>query len=83
MYRYELRQNGVKTQQSIKIYTKDGKTYVIATTPAMTKNQTAVYEEIWNTIETKNPNMRLVYTKENIQAMREKAKEIKSMKKMK
>ncbi len=83
MYRYELRQNGVKTQQSIKIYTKDGKTYVIATTPAMTKNQTAVYEEIWNTIATKNPNMRLGYTKENIQAMREKAKEIKSMKKMK
>ena len=80
MYRYEVRTNGVKSSQSIKVLANDGVTYLLATIDVYSKKKKEVYEEIWNTIYSKNPNMLLGYTEENINAMDEKIKEIKAKK---
>lgn len=77
MYPYEIRQNGVRTSKSIKILVNNAKTYIIATIDVYTKKSKAVYDEIWDTIVKKNPNMLLGYTSENIKAMNKKIKEIK------
>ncbi len=80
MYRFEQRTNGVKTAQSLKVLTNEGKTYSIANMDLVTKKSKEIFEEIWNTIAKKNENILLGYTKENIRAMREKVKEIKKNK---
>jgi len=77
MYPYEVRQNGVRTSKSIKILVNNTKTYIIATIDVYTKKSKAVYDEIWETIVRKNPDMLLGYTSENIKAMNKKVKEIK------
>lgn len=77
MYPYEVRQNGVRTSKCIKILVNNTKTYIIATIGVYTKKSKAVYDEIWETIVRKNPNMLLGYTSENIKAMNKKTKEIK------
>ncbi len=74
MYSYEQRTNGIKTSQAIRVMNNEGKTYTIATITAMTKAQKAVYDEIWNTIISKNSNIKLGYTKENIKEMKERFK---------
>lgn len=74
MYPYEQRTNGIKTTQAIKVMNNEGKTYTIATVSAVTKAQKAVYDEIWNTIVSKNSNIKLGYTKENINEMKERFK---------
>lgn len=71
MYPYEQRTNGIKTSQAIKVMNNEGKTYTIATITAVTKAQKAVYDEIWNTIISKNSNIKLGYTKENISEMKD------------
>ena len=76
MYRYEVRTNGAKSSQSIKVLANDGITYLIATIGVYSKKQKEIYEEIWNTIYSKNPSMRLGYTEENINDMNEKIKQI-------
>lgn len=83
MYPYEVRRNGVKVSQSIKILVNDAKTYIIATIDVYTKKSKAVYDEIWDTIVSKNKDMVLGYTSENIKAMNKKIKEIKKEKKNK
>ncbi len=83
MYPYEVRRNGIKTQQSIKILVNDCKTYIIATIDVYTKKSKAVYNEIWDTIVSKNKDMRLGYTSENIKDMNKKVKELKKEKKNK
>lgn len=77
MYRYEQRTNGIKTAQSLKVLTNEGKTYSIANIDLVTKKSKEIFEEIWDTIAKKNENILLGYTKENIRAMKEKVKEIK------
>ena len=77
MYPYEQRTNGIKTSQSIKVVTNDGKTHTIATIDIVTKKKKEIFTEIWNTIANKNKNMLLGYTKENIKIMKNKLKEIK------
>lgn len=83
MYPYEVRRNGIKTQQSIKILVNNTKTYIIATIDVYTKKSKAVYDEIWSTIVSKNKDMLLGYTSENIKIMNKKVKEIKKEKKNK
>lgn len=74
MYAYEQRTNGIKTSQAIKVMNNEGKTYTIATIAGITKAQKEVYDEIWNTIISKNESITLGYTKENIKEMRERFK---------
>lgn len=82
MYPFEQRTNGIKTSQSIKVLTNDGKTSTIATIDVITKKKKEAYEEIWSSILEKNNTMLLGYTKENIDEMKQKVKEIKKSKKM-
>lgn len=81
MYPFEQRTNGIKTSQSIKILTKDGITYTIATLDVITKKKKEVYDEIWNTIVSKNEQIKTGYTKENIKEMNQKIKKIKKARK--
>ncbi len=74
MYAYEQRTNGIKTSQAIKVMTNEGKTYTIATIAGITKAQKEVYDEIWNTILSKNGNITVGYTKENRKEMKERFK---------
>ena len=64
MYSMIYRTNGIKTNQSIKVMTKDGKKQEIAVINAVTKTRKEMYEEIWNTILSKNSKMAVGYTKE-------------------
>lgn len=64
MYSMIYRTNGIKTNQSIKVMTKDGKTHEIAAIDIATKTKKEIYEEIWNTIIAKNNTIILGYTKE-------------------
>lgn len=83
MYPFEQRYNGIKTAQSIRILTNDGKTSTIATIVMVTKQKKEIYNEIWNTILSKNERILTGYTKENINMMNQKVKEIRKEKKKK
>ena len=65
MYAMNYRTNGIKTSQSINIMDVKGKVTSIATINIVTKEKKEVYDEIWNTIASKNTNILLGYTKEN------------------
>lgn len=71
MYKYEYRYNGVNTQLSIILYTKDKKRHVVATLPGYTKKSKVVNKEIMESIMDKNKKMYVGYTKENRQLMKE------------
>lgn len=77
MYKYEQRTNGIKTAQCLKVLVNTGKTYNIANVDIITKKSRDIFEEIWETIVTKNPKVTVGYTPENIKEMRAKVKEIK------
>lgn len=72
VYRYELRQNGIKTQQSIRVMTKDGKIHNICNVDALTKKSNAVYDEILETIASKKENLIIGYSKEARNEVKEK-----------
>ena len=65
MYAMNYRTNGIKTSQSINIMDVKGKVTSIATINIVTKGKKEIYDEIWNTIASKNTNILLGYTKEN------------------
>ena len=65
MYAMNYRTNGIKTSQSINIMDVKGKVTSIATINIVTKEKKEIYDEIWNTIASKNKNILLGYTKEN------------------
>lgn len=71
MYPFERRTNGIKTGKAIKIMTNKGKTYTVAYMELITKAKKEIYDEIWNTIVSKNSSMLLGYTKENIKLAKE------------
>lgn len=77
VYKYEQRTNGIKTAQCLRVLVNTGKTYNIANIDIITKKSRDIFEEIWETIVTKNPKVKIGYTKENIKEMRAKIKEIK------
>lgn len=57
IYPYELRQNGIKTTQAIKVMNKEGKVYTIANVAAFGKKDKIEYNEIYQTILSKNSNI--------------------------
>jgi len=81
MYSYEHRYNGMRTVKAIKILTKDAKTSMFANLPLVTKTQKEIYDEIWNTIASKNPNIKLGYSSENVKYFKGVIKDIKNEKK--
>ena len=81
IYPFIQRVNGIKASQCLMVLTNDAKTHRIAEIDIITKKKKEVYEEIWNTIISKNPKMLTGYTKENIAIMNDKVKEIKEEKK--
>ena len=81
MYPFEQRYNGIRTNRAIKIFTRDGKTSMVANIGVATKTQKAIYDEVWDTIIEKNPNIVLGYTSENIKHFNDVRKDIKTNKK--
>lgn len=71
MYSMVYRTNGIKTNQSIKVMTKNGKTHEIAVVSMVTKAKKEIYNEIWNTIVSKNNSIVLGFTKEAKQQAKE------------
>lgn len=77
IYPFEYRQNGVVTQKSVYVITKNGKTNVIANTSAWGKKNRNAFEEFYQELMNKIPNALYGYSKEN----KEKAKELFTKKK--
>lgn len=71
MYPYTLRYYGVKTYQSIMVVTKDQKKHTICYMNVLTKANKEVYQEIYETILQKNPEILDGFTKENKDKMKE------------
>lgn len=77
IYKFEQRTNGIKTAQHLKVLVNTGKTYSIANVDLVTKKSREIFEEIFETVVSKNPKVTVGYTSENIKQMRLKVKEIK------
>lgn len=71
IYPHEYRYNGSLSQKSIFVITKNGKAHKLATVSASKKNLT-MFDEMYDTLLNRIPNVLSGYTKEN----REKAKEL-------
>ncbi len=65
MYPFVMRTNGIKTSQSIMVVTKDGKRKKVADIDVFTKGKKEVFDEIFNTIASKNDNIIIGYNKES------------------
>lgn len=64
--------NGIKTAKSIILITKENKTYIISNLSNITRKSKEIYDEIWDTIVSKNSDMLAGYTEENIKAYKDK-----------
>lgn len=64
--------NGIKTAKSIILITKENKTYIISNLSNITRKSKEIYDEIWDTIVSKNSDMLVGYTEENIKAYKDK-----------
>lgn len=64
--------NGIKTAKSIILITKENKTYNISNLSNITRKSKEIYDEIWDTIVSKNSDMLVGYTEENIKAYKDK-----------
>lgn len=82
VYTHIQRTNGIKSSEHLVIVTKDGKRRLIAATSG-TKKMKPMYEEIYNTLISKNPDIRVGYTSDNIKLDIEENKKIKQDKKSK
>lgn len=71
MYPTERRVNGIKTSKAIVLQDKYGKYHTIASIDVVTKAKKEEYDEIWNTISSKNDKLLLGYNKENINKSKE------------
>lgn len=71
IYPHEYRYNGSLSQKSIMIVTKNGKAHKLATVSASKKNLTT-FDEMYDTLMNRMPNVLSGYTKEN----KDKAKEL-------
>ena len=80
VYTHIQRTNGVKSNESLVISLKDGTTHFIASTSG-SKKMKPIYEEIYEMISTKNPDVRIGYTNEYIKLNQEEYKKIKEEKK--
>lgn len=64
--------NGIKTAKSIILITKENKTYIISNLSNITRKSKEIYDEIWDTIVSKNSDMLVGYTEENIKVHKDK-----------
>ena len=64
--------NGIKTAKSIILITKENKTYTISNLCNLTRKSKEIYDEIWDTIVSKNSDMLVGYTEENIKVHKDK-----------
>lgn len=64
--------NGIKTAKSIILITKENKAYNISNLSNLTRKSKEIYDEIWDTIVSKNSDMLVGYTEENIKAYKDK-----------
>lgn len=81
VYEHRLKQNGITTQKSLFVLTKDGKTVSILNVDGVTKKSTAVLREVMETIANKNEKILIGYTKENIDKATDFRKELKEKRK--
>lgn len=65
MYPFITRTNGIKTSQSIMVVTKDGKRKNVADIDCFTKGKKEIFDEIFNTIASKNDKIIIGYDKES------------------
>lgn len=72
IYPFEIRNRGVKTGQNIQVMTKDGRTRAVAYVTTYTKKARDIFDEIYETLSTKNEKMLNGFTKENKQLAKEK-----------
>lgn len=66
IYEKVLRTNGIKTSKGIMLVDKNNKLYNICSIDVISKNKKGIFEEVWNTIVSKNDKVLIGYTKENI-----------------
>lgn len=71
LYEYRLRQYGMTTQKSIMIMDKTGKVKPIITLDGVTKKSKLVFDEIADTILSKNNKILVGYNKENRKKIKE------------
>lgn len=69
IYVYEKRVNGLEQTRAIKVVDNNGKRHTIAKIRLMSKKQSECYDEIFNTVLSKNSNVLIGYTDENIKEM--------------
>lgn len=65
IYPFVMRTNGIKTSQSIMVVTKDGKAKKVADIDIFTKSKKEIFDEIFNTIASKNDKIIIGYDKES------------------
>lgn len=71
VYEYRLRQYGITTQKSIMVMNNQGKVKPIITLDGVTKKSKMVFEEIADTILSKNDKILVGYNKENKKKIKE------------
>lgn len=71
IYRYELRNRGIRTNISIMCYTKDKKRHQVALINGLTKKQMEILNEIMETIVKKNNKVYVGYDKETRKKVKE------------
>ncbi len=78
IYPFVMRTNGIKTGQSIMVVTKDGKAKKVADIDVFTKGKKEIFDEIFNTIASKNDKIIIGYDKESQMKAKEVLKKYKN-----
>lgn len=78
IYPFVMRTNGIKTSQSIMVVTKDGKAKKVADIDVFTKGKKEIFDEIFNTIASKNDKIIIGYDKESQMKAKEELKKYKN-----
>lgn len=78
IYPFVMRTNGIKTSQSIMVVSKDGKAKKVADIDVFTKGKKEIFDEIFNTIASKNDKIIIGYDKESQMKAKEELKKYKN-----
>lgn len=70
VYPFITKQNGITTSKSIYVVTNNGKSNVIAVVNTWGKKNKASYEELYQDIINKVPNVLVGYSKENMEKLK-------------
>ena len=71
VYPFEIRQNGLVTNKTIYVVTKDGKSNIFASVNALSNNNNASFQELYQELMNRTPNALHGYSKENQEKARE------------